>query len=40
MVYWKSKSVNPYQKEEDNRKVDIDTVLNALNILDNRIEKP
>ena len=32
-------SVNPYQKEEDNRKVDIDTVLNALHILDNRIEK-
>lgn len=35
----RAKSVNPYQKEEDNRKVDIDTVLNALNILDNRIEK-
>ncbi len=35
----RAKSVNPYQKEEDNRKVDIDTVLNALHILDNRIEK-
>ena len=35
----RAKSVNPYQKEEDNRKIDIDTVLNALNILDNRIEK-
>ncbi|MFW2177314.1 MULTISPECIES: AAA family ATPase [unclassified Moraxella] len=35
----RAKSVNPYQKEEDNRKVDIDTVLNALNILDSRIEK-
>ena len=35
----RAKSVNPYQKEKDNRKVDIDTVLNALNILDNRIEK-
>ncbi len=35
----RAKSVNPYQKEEDNRKVDIDTVLNALHILDSRIEK-
>ncbi|UYZ69204.1 AAA family ATPase [Moraxella bovis] len=35
----RAKSVNPYQKEKDNRKIDIDTVLNALNILDNRIEK-
>ena len=35
----RAKSVNPYQKEKDNRKIDIDTVLNALHILDNRIEK-
>ena len=35
----RAKYVNPYQKEEDNRKVDIDTVLNALHILDGRIEK-
>lgn len=35
----RAKSVNPYQIEKDNKKNDIDTVLNALNILDNRIEK-
>jgi predicted ATP-binding protein involved in virulence len=35
----RAKSVNPYQKQEDNRKVDIDTVLKALNILDERIEQ-
>lgn len=35
----RAKSVNPYQKQEDNRKIDIDTVLEALNILDNRIEQ-
>lgn len=35
----RAQSVNPYQREEDNRKIEIDTVLNALNILDNRIEK-
>ena len=35
----RAKSVNPYQKQEDNRKIDIDTVLKALNILDNRIEQ-
>ncbi len=35
----RAQSVNPYQKREDNRKVDIDTVLNALNQLDSRIDK-
>lgn len=35
----RAKSVNPYQKEEDNRKTDIDSVLIALNKLDDRIEK-
>lgn len=35
----RAQSVNPYQKSEDNRQVDIDTVLNALNTLDNRIGK-
>ena len=35
----RAKSVNPYQKQEDNRKIDIDTVLQSLNILDERIEQ-
>lgn len=34
----RAKSVNPYQKAEDNRKVDIDTVLKSLHQLDNRID--
>ena len=33
----RAQSVNPYQKSDDNRQVDIDTVLNALNTLDDRI---
>lgn len=35
----RAQSVNPYQKSEDNRQVDIDTVLGALNTLDHRIGK-
>lgn len=35
----RAQSVNPYQKSEDNRQVDIDTVLGALNTLDDRIGK-
>lgn len=35
----RAQSVNPYQKSDDNRQVDIDTVLSALNTLDNRIGK-
>ena len=35
----RAQSVNPYQKSKDNRQVDIDTVLGALNTLDNRIGK-
>ncbi|WP_435978789.1 AAA family ATPase [Psychrobacter sp. DM4] len=35
----RAQSVNPYQKSDDNRQVDIDTVLGALNTLDNRIGK-
>lgn len=35
----RAQSVNPYQKSEDNRQVDIDTVLSALNTLDERIGK-
>lgn len=35
----RAQSVNPYQKSEDNRQIDIDTVLSALNTLDNRIGK-
>ncbi|MDO4699277.1 MAG: AAA family ATPase [Moraxella sp.] len=35
----RAKSVNPYQKEEDNRKTDIDSVLDGLNKIDNRIDK-
>lgn len=35
----RAQSVNPYQKSDDNLKVDIDTVLKALNTLDNRIEQ-
>lgn len=35
----RAQSVNPYQKFDDNRQVDIDTVLGALNTLDKRIGK-
>ncbi len=35
----RAQSVHPYQKSADNRQVDIDTVLVALNTLDNRISK-
>lgn len=33
----RAQSVNPYQKSDDNRQVDIDTVLSALSTLDDRI---
>ena len=33
----RAQSVNPYQKSDDNRQIDIDTVLSALNTLDDRI---
>ncbi len=35
----RAQSVNPYQRSDDNRKVDIDTVLEALHKIDSRIEK-
>lgn len=35
----RAQSVNPYQKSDDNRQIDIDTVLSALNTLDHRIGK-
>ena len=35
----RAQSVNPYQKSDDNRQVDIDTVLSALSTLDDRIGK-
>lgn len=34
----RAQSVNPYQKEADNRRVEIDTVLEMLNALDERID--
>ena len=35
----RAQSVNPYQKNEDNRKVEIDSVLELLNAVDDRIDQ-